>query len=153
MYSIENNIDVRLIKEMEISYKNFPDLETVPTPMKAWEFVTNLIGKKTEEYFIALYLDNKNQIHGYCTISKGTISETIVHPREIYKGAILSNSSSVIIAHNHPSGKLKPSRQDITVTKRIKEVGELLDIPLLDHIIVNNSNYFSFIEEGFMDEE
>lgn len=106
-----------------------------------------------EEYFLAFFLNSKNQISGFSEVSHGTVSETIVHPREIFKGAVLSNASSIIIAHNHPSGVLTPSQEDDEVTQRIKKAGDILGIRLLDHVIVDTDSeggrsYFSYREAG-----
>jgi len=84
-------------------------------------------------------------------VSIGSLDASIVHPREVYKVAILANSSSIIVCHNHPSGDPTPSREDINVTKMLKEAGELLGIPVLDHIIVGSEGaYYSLKERGDM---
>ncbi len=80
----------------------------------------------------------------------GTISEALVHPREVFREAIREAGSSIIIAHNHPSGVLTPSREDIHTTKRIKEAGEIIGIELLDHLIITESSYLSLKEEGYL---
>lgn len=91
------------------------------------------------ESFYALHLDVRNHVIGVEEVSKGTLSGVEVHPRELFKGAILNNASKMIIAHNHPSGVASPSREDIQLTERIAKAGEMLGIPLLDHVIVAGS--------------
>ena len=88
------------------------------------------------EFLIGLYLNSRNQVIAYHVISIGTVNSTIVHPREVFKLAIMKNSCSVIIAHNHPSGGLDPSDADLKITKRISAAGKILGIELLDHIII-----------------
>lgn len=100
------------------------------------------------EMMLLLCLDRKGQPTHIQTISIGTLHSSLVHPREVFKTAILSNSASIIIAHNHPSGDPTPSHDDLEITKRIKEAGELLGIELLDHIIIGANNYYSFKSKG-----
>ena len=84
------------------------------------------------------------------TVSIGVLNETNVHPREVYKIAILSNAASIIVGHNHPAGTLTPSKADIETTKHLQEAGALLGIKLLDHIIVTDSNFYSLAEGGYI---
>jgi DNA repair protein RadC len=81
---------------------------------------------------------------------KGTINESLVHPREVFKEAYLLSASSIICVHNHPSGNVTPSKNDEVLTKQLKNCGELLGIRVLDHIIVGNNSYFSFLEKGLL---
>lgn len=98
---------------------------------------------------ILLCLDSKNQPTAINTVSIGCLNSSIVHPREVFKVAILSNSASIIVYHNHPSGDIKPSKDDINITQRLKESGKILGIDLIDHIIVgSNEMYYSFKEKG-----
>jgi DNA repair protein RadC len=103
-----------------------------------------------EESMVMITLDTKNNITGLFTVSQGSLNSSIVHPREIYKRAILQNAASIIIAHNHPSGDTTPSQEDIAVTKRISEAGKLLGIELLDHIIVGDIGFCSLKERGII---
>lgn len=84
----------------------------------------------------------------YKILFVGTINASMVFPREIFKEALLLNSPNIILVHNHPSGNLSPSQEDISLTKRIKEAGQLMGVKVLDHIIVTQSDYFSFVQEG-----
>jgi DNA repair protein RadC len=103
------------------------------------------------EQFLLLCLNAKNEPTAIHTVSVGSLDASIVHPRDVYKTAILANSAAVIVAHNHPSGDPTPSNQDLEVTKRLQEAGELLGIAVLDHIIVGTEGaYVSLREGGYM---
>lgn len=103
-----------------------------------------------KEYFKVIYLDTKNQIISDENISVGSLNASIVHPREVFKNAVKRSANSIIIMHNHPSGDPAPSREDISITKRIGQAGELLGITLLDHIIIGDHRYISFKEEKLL---
>jgi len=102
------------------------------------------------ESMIVLALSNANKVLGFYKISGGGLAGTICDPRIVYQFALLSNASALILAHNHPSGSLKPSAADIAVTKKIKAAGELMDIRLLDHLIITTEGYTSLADEGLM---
>lgn len=99
-----------------------------------------------EAHFVAFHLDSKSQVTGFQVVSHGTISASLVHPREVYKAAILSNSNAIIVAHNHPAGSLNPSPEDIDTTKTLIRAGELIGIPLVDHVIVTTNDLCSLRE-------
>lgn len=105
---------------------------------------------QAEEVFMVLCLDTKNKVIGAFEVSRGTINSSIVHPREIFKRALLCNAASIIVAHNHPSGEVTPSKEDISITDRLKSAAELMGIPLVDHLIVGESRYYSFKAEGLI---
>src|SRR5262245_43322686 len=102
------------------------------------------------EMFVVILLDRKNGVVGLNTISIGSLTASVVHPREVFKPAILSNACSVILSHNHPSGDPLPSQEDRALTARLVEGGKLLGISILDHIIVGKGKYFSFADEGLL---
>ena len=102
------------------------------------------------EHFVVLLLDRKNQVIGINTVSIGSLTASIIHPREVFKPAILSNAAAVICGHNHPSGDPQPSEEDRAITKRLVESGEMLGIAVIDHIIVGETTYFSFADQGLM---
>ena len=112
------------------------------------EFLQKEFGNSDCERFFAIYIDNKNSLIGWNIVSQGTITETVVHPREIFKGAIMTNAFGLIVAHNHPSGNRNPSEADNILTRKIKEAGNLMEITILDHIIISSEGYFSFADEG-----
>ena len=105
------------------------------------------VGKMQEE-FHAIYLDNKHRIVDCRMISKGTLNQSLVHPREVFSPAIELRAAALIIIHNHPSGDPKPSNQDIQITKRLYEVSDLVGIKLLDHLVIGSERYFSMVDEG-----
>ena len=102
-------------------------------------------GKK-QEYFYCLYLDNKNKLIERKLLFMGTINRSIVHPREIFKEAYLTSSSKIICMHNHPSGDITPSMEDIHLTKSLIEIGKLQGINIVDHVIFSNNDYYSFYD-------
>jgi DNA repair protein RadC len=106
------------------------------------------IRESRKEHFVVFYLDSRNQEIKREIVSIGTINSSIVHPREVFEGAVKHLASNVLVAHNHPSGELKASEKDIKVTERLRDSGILLGITLLDHIIVTKDGYFSLREKN-----
>ena len=106
------------------------------------------ITQSKKEHFIVFFLDSRNQQIHREIISVGTINASLVHPREVFEPAVRHLSVQVILAHNHPSGDLEPSEEDLTVNKRLVEAGKLLGIEVLDHIIVTKDSFISFKEKG-----
>jgi DNA repair protein RadC len=102
------------------------------------------------EQFKVLFLNKANKVLGAYEVSTGGISGTVADPRVIFVAALKANCCAIIVSHNHPSGNLKPSRQDEELTQKIKQAGQLLDIKLLDHVIITNEAYFSFADEGLV---
>src|SRR5215510_14296000 len=101
-----------------------------------YQLVKEYLQDTDREQFIAIFLDSRSEVIGMNTVSVGTLTESLVHPREVFKGAILANAASVIVAHNHPSGDHFPSEADLTVTAKLKESGRILGIPLEDHVVI-----------------
>jgi len=95
-------------------------------------------------------LDGKNQVLGFHVVSVGTLTASLVHPREVYKLAVLANAAAIVVVHNHPSGHPEPSAEDQAITLRLKEAGELLGIKLLDHVIIGDGRYFSFTDQNLL---
>lgn len=102
------------------------------------------------EVFYALYLDTKGRLLYECEISRGTLSSSLVHPREVYAPALHRRAAAVLVAHNHPSGDPQPSAEDRTTTRRLQRAGRLLGIELLDHIVIGAGSFQSFLEEGWL---
>lgn len=102
----------------------------------------------TQEEFYCVYLDTKKRIIDEKLMFKGTVNHSLVHPRDIFKEAINLNATSIICVHNHPSGSVIPSDDDFLVTNRIKKIGNLMGIKLIDHVIVSKTKYYSFLENG-----
>lgn len=105
---------------------------------------------KKQEYFLCLYLDGANHICETRIITIGTLNQSLVHPREVFSPAVEHRCASIIVAHNHPSGILSPSSEDIKVTQRLKESGKLLGIELLDHVIFTKDDFISLKDENRM---
>jgi len=119
------------------------------SPQLIFEYLKERIGKKKKEHFTIICLDTRNNLI-IEEVSVGTLNASLVHPREVFKKAILNNSSHVIIAHNHPSGDPTPSEDDIITTRRLVESGKVLGIAVTDHIIVTKNNFVSLKEKGFV---
>lgn len=107
-----------------------------------------LFVNQKQEYFYCFYLNNKNELIERKLLFMGTINRSLVHPREIFKYAYLSSASSIICIHNHPSGDVTPSREDIRLTNALVEIGKINSIPIVDHLIVSDQGYYSFYEDG-----
>lgn len=143
------------IAEIQITYslkKNqalLPSIKSSQDSHKHFKEVWSNKIEYIEEMFLML-LNRSNQVLGFTKISMGGVHSTIVDPKVIFQIALKSHASGIIIAHNHPSGSLKPSEQDIRLTKRIKEASGLLDIALLDHLILSKESYYSFADEGLV---
>lgn len=101
-----------------------------------------------KEHFWAIGLDTKSRIKYVELVSIGILSSSLVHPRETFRRAIQEAVASVIVGHNHPSGDTTPSRDDISVTKRLKETGDIIGIPLVDHVVINQETHYSIMERG-----
>lgn len=121
----------------------------IASPRTAAAVAREAIGELDREYLLALFLDSRSSVVGAEIVSIGTINASLVHPREVFKAAILANAAAIIMAHNHPSGNAEPSQMDFEATQRIKKAGELLGIPLVDHLVIGAGDaYFSFREAG-----
>ena len=137
-----DHVRVTLIKESSVKYEN----SRVSHPEDAASIAKNYLGLVDREHFIILMLNTKNCVTAITTVSVGSLNASIVHAREVFKAAILANSASIIAIHNHPSGDTTPSAEDYHITDRLIAAGKLLDIPLLDHIVVDvESNRFTSI--------
>ncbi|MCM1370560.1 MAG: DNA repair protein RadC [Clostridium sp.] len=119
-------------------------------PDIVYEYYKDRLSDKKQEYFYAVYLDNSKKVICERLLYIGTINHSLIHPREIYKEAYLCSASSIILIHNHPSGNLNPSNEDIESTIKLSEIGELFGIKIVDHIIIGQDGYFSFVENGII---
>jgi len=129
-------------------YSEAGDKPLVKTPDEVVGLVRSRLKGKKKEYFLALLLDTRNQLIKVAEISVGSLDSSIVHPREVFKEAISASAAAVIFVHNHPSGDPTASEDDIKLTKRLAEVGEIVGIDVLDHIIIGDKNYVSLKREG-----
>jgi len=109
----------------------------------------SFLQQETKEHFIALHLDAKNRILCIDRVSAGTMTNSLIHPREVFKTALLSSATSLLLIHNHPSGDPTPSREDISITEKLKGAGEIMGIAVLDHVIIGDG-YISLKEKGYL---
>ena len=130
------------------SYSEAGDKPLVKTPEEVVNLIRSRLKGKKKEYFLALLLDTRNQLIKVSEISVGSLDSSIVHPREVFKEAISASAASIIFVHNHPSGDPTASEDDIKLTKRLAEVGEIMGIDVLDHIIIGDKIFLSLKREG-----
>jgi DNA repair protein RadC len=134
------------VKEGITSYLSPRTRYTSPVQIfETFEFLK----QETKEYFFTVHLDGKNRPVCIEMVSLGSLNQSIVHPREVFKTACLSNAAALLLVHNHPTGDPTPSREDMEITRRLREAGELLGIKILDHIIIGDS-YMSFVQGGLI---
>lgn len=129
-----------------VYYKNVKQKVKLNNTTLVFEQFKNLFINETQENFYALYLNTKTELISYKLLFKGTINTSVVHPREIFKYAFLESASSIIVIHNHPSNNTTPSKEDIELTNKLFEIGNIMAIPVIDHIIIGIDNYYSFYE-------
>lgn len=127
---------------------NYQELVKLTTPEAIINYFHNQFSDIKQEHFYVVYLDNQKNYIDKKLLFKGTVNYSLVHPREIFKEAYMLSASYIICIHNHPSGNSGPSNNDIELTKRIKELGNMHGIPLLDHIIIGKGNYYSFYQDN-----
>ncbi len=129
-------------------YSDIGDKPLVKTPDEVVSLVRGRLRGKKKEHFLALLLDTRNQLIRVAEISIGSLDSNIVHPREVFKEAVSASAASVIFVHNHPSGDPEASEDDVKLTKRLAEAGEIMGIDVLDHVIIGDKNYLSLKREG-----
>ena len=115
-------------------------------PQDVADFLMPRLRYAAKEQFVVILLNNKNKVIGTEVVSEGSLSSSIVHPREVYAPAILYHAAAIMVAHNHPSGDPKPSTEDTEVTRVLARSGKVLGIPMIDHVIIGDGNYYSFLE-------
>ena len=120
------------------------------SPQQVFDYFHHEFRDSRKEYFLALLLDGKNRIIRRVQVSEGSLNQSIVHPREVFSPAVKESAAALILVHNHPTGDPAPSGEDIAVTRRLREAGELMGIKVLDHIIVGDGEYVSFVERGLL---
>lgn len=122
----------------------------IDSPEKVFEIFKAELSHLSIEKFFVVILNKQNLVTKIEELSKGTLDASLVTPREVFKVAIDNRAASIILVHNHPSGNLEPSKEDINVTQKLYEVGELVEIPVLDHIIIANNAFTSFLDRGIV---
>lgn len=135
-------LSLKLVREKTFSY-DFPEKISFPDDAVETLNATLDLQNKAEEFFVMITLDTKNHVTGLFEISHGSLNGSIVHPREVFKRALLQNACSIIVAHNHPSGDPTPINEDINITKRLVECGRLIGIDVLDHLIICHNSFLS----------
>lgn len=133
-----------------ISRLTFEDRYVIRSPEDGANYMMEEMRFLTQEHFVCLYLNTKNQVLHKQTIFVGSLNASIVHPREVYKEAFRRSAASIICFHNHPSGDPSPSMEDIEVTKRLCECGKIIGIELLDHLIIGDKKFVSLKEKGYL---
>ena len=136
---------IKLVREGEPVYSH-----PISAPHEAIAFFQEKIGDRVQEHFVAIFLNTRNVPIGWREISIGSVSASLVHPREVYLPAIKLASTSLILAHNHPSGDASPSKDDLELTRRLKKAGDLLGIEVLDHLIITADSHVSLKEQGIL---
>ncbi len=146
--------DTITLRELTIRYAPKTDVEGQPvvvgrkltTPAECGALMVKLLQDQPGEVFAILCLSTKHRVIAYHEVSRGTLDATLVHPREVFKAALLANAAAIVLCHNHPSGDATPSTDDIQLTRRLVEAGALLGVEVLDHIIVGDARYYSIKE-------
>ncbi len=142
----------QLLAAAEIGRRLWPDADPIPLirgPENVFE-LTHDIRNSNREHFLGFYLNSRSQVLRREIISIGSLNASIVHPREVFVPAIAVSAASLVLAHNHPSGDPTPSEEDLAITRRIQEAGQLLGIELLDHVVVSRDSYASFKERRLL---
>ena len=124
--------------------------EAIGSPADVYRMLKRRLGRRQREHFLALLLDARNGVLGIETVSIGTLNAALVHPREVFRPAILQCAAALLLAHNHPSGDPTPSEEDVAITRRLASVGELHGIAVLDHVVVCAGAYVSFRERKLL---
>ncbi|OPZ83649.1 MAG: hypothetical protein BWY76_02180 [bacterium ADurb.Bin429] len=125
-------------------------VKTITSPQHAYELLRDQLEDRDREVVIAIFLNTRNAAIGIHTVSIGSLNSALLHPRETFRAAILAGAAAIILGHCHPSGTPDHSREDIAISVRLKEVGELIGIPLIDHIVVGDGQFVSLRERGVL---
>lgn len=156
MESVQKNTEWKMVAEVELSYRNVVKPTQRPRVTSSKEGYALLLSSWDEnriefvEEFKILLLNTANKVLGIFEVSKGGVAGTVADPKLIFMAALKTNASAIILSHNHPSGNLQPSPQDLSLTKKIVEGAKLLDIRILDHLIITSEGYYSFSDEGVL---
>jgi len=148
----ESAIVIKFIRELATLYlkQKAKEKPQIACTSELLDFCKTAMGGKKDEEFCVIYLDAQNQIIEFETVQKGIANQAVVYPRQVLERALRMKASALILAHNHPSGHVRPSDADIRLTKTIQETAKALDILIHDHIIIGENRFFSFREEGLM---
>lgn len=145
---------LRLAAALELGRRALRARRTLPEPLRGGEEVFRLLHPRLAhlrtEHFFALYLDAKGRVLHERTVSSGTLTSSLVHPREVFAPALLHRAAALVVAHNHPSGDPEPSAEDRAATRRLHRAGRLLGVELLDHVVISAGGFVSFLERGWL---
>jgi len=139
-------VSVQLVRERTTA----APVRVITSPQDAFHLLGEWLTDRDREHFIVVLLDTRNRVLGLHIASIGTLSASLVHPREVLKPAILANAAAIILAHNHPSGDPDPSHEDLAITSWLKQAGELVGIPVLDHLVLGDGTFVSVKERGLL---
>lgn len=129
---------------------DFPITGAIRGPSGVFRLMRSLYGEEPQEVLVVFLLNVRNEVAGMVEVSRGTADSALVHPREVFRAAIVANAAGVIVSHNHPTGDPTPSAEDRAVTRKLAEAGEVIGIRLLDHVVVGSDGWVSILEEEGM---
>lgn len=137
------------------THESIPELADKPSvvirsPQDLVSNYASLFKNQVRERFVVFWLNSGNKVLGFEIITEGTLNSSLVHPREVFRGAIIATSAGIIVAHNHPSENAEPSQEDIAITKQLVDGGKILGLPVHDHIIFGGQQFVSFAERGLL---
>jgi len=149
---LANAFGIKLFQTVSERYtrEKIPERITLDTSEVVANFLQKLIGREKKEHFVMLSLDSRNNLIEISSISIGSLTASVVHPREVFRKAIRVSAAQIIIAHNHPSGNPEPSPEDVALTRRLEDAAKILGIELLDHIVVTKDTFSSLKEQNLM---
>lgn len=139
-----------IASRLEVQEKEISGKKLVSHPQDIFKLLKQKIRNFQKEHFFVICLNSRNEISAIEEVSVGTLNASLVHPREVFKTAINHHSAQIIIAHNHPSGSLEPSNDDLAITKKLIESGKIIGIEVIDHIIITKTGYLSFKKQGII---
>ena len=144
------------LKTFRVQFVAEPDFYPTGSPCRASDDVERIARSiygtldADKEHFLLLAMNNKNRVNGFKVISTGSLTASLVHPREVWRAALHLCAAAVVFVHNHPSGDPAPSQEDIELTRRLKETADVLGIRVLDHVVLGNERFFSFSDRGML---
>lgn len=133
-----------------VTWKHYEKTKVFEKLEDAYEYAKNKLQYEQKEHFCVILLNTKNHIIGFREVSVGSLSASVVHPREVMLEAVKAHAASIILVHNHPSGDPTPSREDVNITDQLCKAGKVIDIPVLDHIIIGHNRFISLKEKGMV---
>lgn len=141
-----NGGTVTFVRELMVRYRGNKGLSFDPigSPADAARLLRQVMPDNVREHFVVLFLDGRHHVVAYFVVATGTATSCLVGVREIFQAALVAGATALLVGHNHPSGSTEPSKEDRAITHRLKEAGELLGIPVLDHLVIGSDDYYSF---------